>query len=356
MTKYYNIQDDYNTYTDAWCYVVWSPRGPGKTYSTLVDAVESDSRFIFIKRNLGDIELMCARFNEDNDISPFNPINRDKGWDIYPVFIDKKNGLAAFYHCNINEEGKPEPYGKLLGWIVAASVAPKYKGFNMDADLIIFDEFIPKPWERINHKEGEAILDFYETVNRDRTKRGKPAVKLILLANATSLVAPMLWIMELTDDVAEMDIAGEEYRYLPTGVLLHSIPYGAKTEEELHATTGIQAHMRGTEWGEMAYGGHFSYNDLTCIGKQNLKGYVPVCSYMANGKISYVWRRSGSYYICRNKGNCRKHYNLTRESEQKLFFADMVLTLRDATIEDKVTYEKYSDYYLINNYRKVYAI
>lgn len=356
MTQYYNIQDDYTAYPDAWCYCIWSPRGPGKTYSTLSDAIESDRRFIFIKRNVGDIELMCSRFDADSDISPFNPLNRDKGWDIYPVYIDKKNGLAAFYHCNINEEGKLEPYGKLLGWIVAASVAPKYKGFNMDADLIIFDEFIPKPWERINHKEGEAILDFYETVNRDRTKRGKPAVILVLLANATSLVAPLFMALRLTDYAAEMDVKGIEYKYLDTGILLHNIPFGAKDEDELNATTGIQAHMRGTDWGDMAYGGHFAYNDLTCIGKVNLKGYVPIASYSSNGKTSYIWRKAGAYYICSNKGNCKKHYNLSREPEQRSFFADYILDLKDATTADKIIYESYSDYYLINNYRKVYAI
>lgn len=358
--KYYNIQDDYRLYPDAWLYAVWSARGPGKTYSTLADCIEdiegNSKRFIFIKRTLGDIELMCSRFDNDSDISPFNPLNRDKGWDIYPVFIDKKNGLAAFYHCTINEDGKPEPYGNLLGWIIAASVAPKYKGFNMDADIIIFDEFIPKPWERVNHNEGDAILDFYMTVKRDRAKRGKKTI-LVLLANATSLTSPLFRSLRLIDIAAEMDIKGIEYTYLPTGVMLHQLPSGVyNAASDNNEVVGIEAHMKDTAWGQMAFGGHFGYNDLTCIGKVNLKGYVPIASYSYNGQDSYIYRKDGRYYICHSKAKCRKHYNLSRESEQKLFYADYVLTIRDAGIEDKVVYESYSDYDLINNYRKVFTL
>ena len=33
--KYYYFPDDLERYPDAWCYIVWSRRGPGKTYSAL---------------------------------------------------------------------------------------------------------------------------------------------------------------------------------------------------------------------------------------------------------------------------------------------------------------------------------
>ena len=32
---YYDIRNDLKRFPDAWCYLIWSSRGPGKTYSTL---------------------------------------------------------------------------------------------------------------------------------------------------------------------------------------------------------------------------------------------------------------------------------------------------------------------------------
>lgn len=108
--------------------------------------------------------------DSDEDLSPFAPLNRDYGYNIYPFIISSK-GLAAFYHGQINDKGKLEPVGEILGFILAVSAVSRFKGFSMDmADIMIFDEFIPKPWERVNRKEGDAVLDMYMTVSRDRLK------------------------------------------------------------------------------------------------------------------------------------------------------------------------------------------
>lgn len=235
---YYDIRDDIKLYPDAWCYLVWSKRGPGKTYSTLRMCIEDERKFVFMKRTIEDVNLMCARMEasddpNDNDLSPFSPLNRDFNWEIYPFIISPK-GLAAFYRGVVDDNGKLKPTGKLLGWIVACSSVTKFKGFSMsDADFLIFDEFIPKPWERINKKEGDSVLDMYETISRDRIKRGRPELKLICLANATSLNNPMFNTLEVTDIAAEMDITDMEYRYLDDGTMLHKIPGDFDETEEI---------------------------------------------------------------------------------------------------------------------------
>lgn len=357
---YYDIRDDINKYPDAWAYLVWSKRGPGKTYSTLRMMVEDNEKFVFMKRTIEDVNLMCARMEEsedpdDNDLSPFAPLNRDFGWNVYPFIISAK-GLAAFYHGEVGEDGKLHPVGQLLGWIVACSAVTKFKGFSMhDANYMIFDEFIPKPWERINKKEGDSVLDMYETISRDRLKRGKKPLKLICLANATSLNNPMFNILEVVDIAAEMDIKDLEYYYLDVGIMLHCINSQFDITDDT-VKSGIQKHMEGTAWGMQAYGGHFGYNDFSCIGMTSLKYYKPVCVISYKRDTYYLYRKEGRYYMCRTRSQTDKIYNLNRETEQKLFFMDVVLELREACIEDKVLFETYTMYDIIMNYKKYFNI
>ena len=358
--KYYDIRNDMEAYPDAWCFLIWSKRGPGKTYSTLRMCIEDNKKFVFMKRTIEDVNLMCSRMEDsedpdDNDLSPFSPLNRDFNWNIYPFIISAK-GLAAFYHGEVGEDGKLHPVGNLLGWIVACSAVTKFKGFSMDAaDYLIFDEFIPKPWERINKKEGDSVLDMYETISRDRIKRGKKELKLICLANATSLNNPMFNTLDVVDIAAEMDITDREYTYTEDGTLLHFIQGDFDINEET-VKTGIQKRMEGTPWGVMAYGGHFGYNDFSSIGRTSLKGYKPVCSCSYKKDNFYIYRKDGQYYMCKSRHNSDKIYNLNRENDQKLFFQEEVIELREACIEGKMIFETFTMYDLIVNYKKYFTL
>ena len=78
--KYYDIRDDFNAYPDAWLYLCWSKRGPGKTYSTLRYMIEEGKIFLFIKRTIDDVEMLCTDGSKKGvifDVSPFKPLNRD---------------------------------------------------------------------------------------------------------------------------------------------------------------------------------------------------------------------------------------------------------------------------------------
>lgn len=357
--KYYDIRDDIKAYPDAWCYLIWSKRGPGKTYSSLRMMIEDKEKFIFMKRTQEDVRLLCARITipgvagTSDDISPFAPLNRDFGWSIYPFEIEK--GLAGFYEAVIDEDGKLKPIGACLGWIIACSAVTKFKGFNMDANYIIFDEFIPKPWDRVNRTEGDSVMDLYETISRDRVKRGKGELKLICLANATSLNNPMFNTLEVGDYAAEMDILGREYTYLETGVLLHYIQ-GNFDEDENTKKTGIQRHMEGTAWGAMAYGGHFGYNDFTSIGRTSLKGYRPVCAVDYKRDHYFIYQKEGNFYMTHSKHDSENFYNLNRENDQKKFALDYVYDLRMACIEGKMIFETFTMYDLIVNYKKFFSL
>ena len=65
------------------------------------------------------------------------------------------------------------------------------------------------------------------------------------------------------------------------GVDLEEIP-----DEELD---GIEIAMKGTEWAEMSFGGHFAYDDFTAVKHVRLKGYQPVTAVRYNRKEYYIY-------------------------------------------------------------------
>lgn len=347
---YYDIRNDLKQFPDAWCYLIWSSRGPGKTYSTLRMCIEDQKKFMFMKRTIEDVKLLCAsgaRSDVNFDVSPFVPLNRDFGWDIKPVKIEK--GIAGFYHCN--EDGKP--CGDPVGYACALSAAKDIKGFDLSiCEYMIFDEFIPKKHERINRNEGDQLLDIYMTVIRDRLKRGREELKLICLANATSVNNPTFNILNVIDQAVLMDVQNTEF-HEERGILMHKIPAVDVPDEE---KAGIELAMAGTAWAEMAFGGHFAYDDFSAVAHRRLKGYRPLCSYTYKKETTYIYEKDGNYYACDSKASNVDNYDLSRENQQKKFFYDFIVKLRDECIDDKFYFQKYTQYDLIVNYKKIFEI
>lgn len=351
--RYYDIKEDLERFPNAWCYLIWSARGPGKTYSTLRYMVENRKPFLFLKRTIKDVEFLCMdgrKKGVDIDVSPFKPLNRDFGWNIRPVKLHE--GFAGFYEAD--EEGNPA--GLPIGYCAALSGAKDIKGFDLsECDFLIFDEFIPKKHERISRGEGEQLLDIYMTLRRDRLQRGREDLNLICLANATSVNNPTFTTLDVVDDAVMMDISGTEYNYLQErDIFMHLIPPVGEDEEK--EKSGIEKAMAGTQWAEMAFGAHFAYDDFTSVQHKRLKGYRPVFAYCYKKKWVYGYEKDGYWYLCRAAAKVPQVYNLDRENEQKKFFYDYITDLRDDTIEDRVTFSEFTMYDLVINYKKIFEI
>ena len=68
--------------------------------------------------------------------------------------------------------------------------------------------------EVVKKAEGEMLLNLFETVNRDRRKRGRPGLKLILFANAEEISTYITNALEVVDDMAEMQVTGRNILYI----------------------------------------------------------------------------------------------------------------------------------------------
>ena len=117
--------------------------------------------------------------------------------------------------------------------------------------------------------------------------------------------------------------------------------------------------MQGTAWAEKSFGGMFSSNDFSAVKKQSLKHMR--CMYhlhyrRKNDAYIYLSNKTGSYYMTARPGSAIQSYDLDRENQQKKFYFDHILQLREACIEDRFLFERYSYYDLIINYTKFYDI
>lgn len=349
---YYHISADIEKYPDAVIYVVWSPRGPGKTYSGLRYPY---GRFpiLYVKRTNEDLKTICQYAGDiEFDPSPYAPLNRDFNINVKPRLLQP--GLGAFY--NADENGNPT--GKVVSYIASLNSIKRVKGMDLsNAEWILFDEFIPQKGEIVKKAEGDMLLDLYETVARDRIKRGRTPLKLILFANAENISTPITNSLEIVDTMADMQAKNMSIYYDENrGIFYHHILAGEYT---INDNIGMSKAMRGTAWALKSYGGEFANNDFTNVCDMSIKNMR--CMWhlhyrRLNDAYIYLNYNTGMFYMTNIKGKPVKSYDLDRENEQKLFYFDHLIDLRKACIEDRFKFKKYSYYDLIINYTSFYDI
>lgn len=359
MSYYYNIEDDLTAFPDCWCYVITGGRSIGKTYSTLKYVYQQKEPFIFIKRTDEDIKLLCsgqsigskiARYGVD--LSPFKSLNRDMGWNV-KCFSIYKGHLAGFWNCD--EEGNP--IGNAIGYCVSLSAVSKVKGFDFsDVTYMIFDEFIPNKYDRVSKNEGLQLLDLYKTVARDREHRGQQELKLILLANQTSISNPIFNTLELTDTVAKMQVSETEVMQDDRLILIRLV----KQNEDFMAVeeqSKIMRAMRGTQWHEMSSGEGFAYDDFSNVNRNRMKRYKIRAQVKYNRHWWYLYQNdNGVYYMTHSRQDTPDQYDLEKENDQKRFYIDWITELRFACIEGNMQFEDYSMYDVIMNYKKFFDV
>lgn len=354
---FYDIRKDLEKYPDAAILIIVGGRGTGKTYSTLRFVYEEKHRFIFMKRTNADVDLMCERLNNKDkeftiDISPFKSLNRDFNWNVraYKMF----NGFGGFWNCTPDGE----PVGDPVGYILSFNAISKFKGYDLsDCDYIIFDEFIPLPYERVNRHEGIELMDLYRTVGRAGNILTGKILKLICLANATTVSCPVLNDLELADVMVDMGTKNENVRYLEDrGILIHKIE-DINGFREQEAKNPIYKAMRGTKWAKMSLDNDFAYNDFSAVGRMSLKGMKCLLLVHRGQRTYYIYVGDAGYYMTyRKSNNFVYYYDLDRENDQKRFYVDECIDLRQECIDGRMRFETYEMYDLIVNYKDFYKV
>lgn len=351
---YYHILADLLKFHQCWCYVVWSKRGPGKTYSVLWLAYYCNFPIIYMKRTDKDIDRILKEEKSINlDASPYAPLKKQKNIRVAGSKID--DGFGAFYEAD--DEGQPT--GRLLCYVLSFNKVNTYKGNDFsDVELLVFDEFIPQIGDRIKRAEGELLLDLYQTVSRDRIKRGRKPLKMILFANAEQISVPVTQELEIIDQMADLNASGQTHLYIEDrDILLHHIT-DAEVPVSENEKQGIWKGMKGTAWFDKSFSGFFVHNDFSNVTTRSLKRSKPILQLKYKTHFYYIYlnEEKAFYYMCSTPAKAYNHYDLNRENEQKRFYLDYLLDLREACIEERFKFEKYSMYDLIINYKKYFEI
>ena len=363
----------------CWVVVIVGARDRGKTYSTLKYTYERDEQIIFLKRQVGDISLLCLNaknverkrikaarakddedidleeFDEDDDFSPYADLNEDLGINVQPKMLDKEQGIATFYDRDI-DTWKAK---KKVGIALAVKSIAKYKGFGglRKCKYLVFDEFIPAPWERgISKLEGESVVDLYSTISRDREQRGQEALLMICLANANDLSNQMFNTLEITDDVVDMINHGEDIRLIGRKLVVlvdDSKLQVAKDEKK----TLIYQDMKDTMWGRVSFNNEFARNDISCIGFTSIKKMICRCSVTYKNETWYVYQKDEKFYVCASRSNkIPVEYDLNFESTRKPFYLKEVVALVNAYHKGNILFAKFRMYDVIIHFKKFFDI
>lgn len=267
---------------------MWGGRGIGKTYGWLKDLrLDDPAPFILLRRTQAMIDLM-----NDPEFSPFAAIDRDNGCLTVVKSVNKY--ILGFYNGVRSEDGKPEPAGPPLGYAMALSTIHNIRGFSSDAEFMIYDEFIPEKHERPIQNEFDALMNAYETINRNRELQGRPPLKLVMLTNANHLGNPYFLGFGVIMTVQKMlDNAIEIWKDPARGLMLINIQRSpiSKAKED----TALYKLTRGTAFYDMALGNEFSGDVFGRIGSIPLTECKPV---VVVGELCIYRRKSSSeWYI-----------------------------------------------------------
>lgn len=364
---YFDIRKLLAEYPDAWCFICIGGRGIGKTYSALRMTIEDHKKFVFVKRQIDDVKFLCAgngsfgskpRYDENGqrisaDLSPFVPLNRDLGtniqaWSLMP-------GLGGFWQATPDGEAA----GPMLGYVAALAGVTKFKGFDMsEADYMIFDEFVPQPWERVQRREGEQILDLHRTISRDRIQRGRGPLKMLALANATEVNSPLTSVLEVTDDLAFMAMHNIHHKYIEDRGIVLQLLETPETYMESEKESIIYKALKDTAWGQMAYGNTFAYNDMTNVSRLKMRGFYPWFSVRYKKEKWYAYLHAdGHVYVTRSAFTAKvPSFDLSRENDQKRYYRDTYFDMRDAVTDDLASFETYTMYAVLVNFKQYFKI
>lgn len=257
--------------------IVVGARGTGKTYGTLKTLVETDTRFIYFRRTGKIVDLIT-----DPAIHVFKPLNTNEQWNIQP---ERSNGLARF----IDRDS-----GDLKGYAAGLSTFANVRGFDgSDVKVLVYDEFIQEPTERILFNAWTALLNAIETVGRNRELTGADPLKVVLLSNSDLIYSDIIAGLGIGDKLLSMQQTGTEQLDVSDELLL--VRPCSSVFKEAKAQTALYRLTAGTDFAGVALDNRFPIEDQSRIRQEPLKEYSPIAA--INGICLYRHKSLSRWYV-----------------------------------------------------------
>lgn len=301
--------------------VVVGGRGTGKTYGAIQYAIENNRKIILMRRTQSQTDLINRP-----EFSPINPVARDMGITVKVKPISKYN--SAIY---LGDESET-----VLGYTAALSTFSNLRGFDSSfVDLLISDEFIPENHERPIKAEGEALLNVYETINRNRELQGRKPLQMLLLSNANRLDSPILETLKLINVVDRMNRKGqEEYINRERGIALFILR--GSPISELKSETALYKLAGEGKFSEMSLGNEFAFDDMSEVGSLSLDGW----KLQAQIADFFLYKKSGEYYCSRHSTGIPKRIYQNTDIDKARFVRENP-RCREIMLTHRIRYEDF---------------
>lgn len=285
--------------------VVIGGRGTGKTYGALSEMLRREEKFILMRRT----QTQCDMISKP-EFSPFKAI------DPLICCAPVAKNITGFYHGEKTEDGTIKPIGAVIGYALALTTISNTRGFDAsDVTYLIYDEFIPEKHDRPIKHEGEAFLNAYETINRNRELKGQKPLKCVLLANANNPGNAILDALGLVDIVDTMT-KRHKTQYTTKNGLVTVIMLTDSPISNMKRNTVLYRLANSGDFADMSLSNEFSRGNYEHIqAGVNLKEYRPILQF--EDICIYEHKSDYKYYVTRYKtGSPPKYENLPTQLEQ----------------------------------------
>lgn len=323
--------------------IIIGARGYGKTYSAAEGVCGVSEKYtmqgkpLWMRRTRDEWEgLQDSQKGEG--MNPFKPINMNYGTNI--GMLPMGNGFGGIYERENRDDGLYNYLGAPIGYTTALSTVSHMRGIDLsDVSDWFYDEFIAEQHVKRMRGECDALLNAYETFNRNREFNGKPPIRLWMLANSNDIYNPIFEGLGIVNIAEKMIYNGEEHKYIKDrGLAIHILKssdefVSAKKETALYKLT------QGTKFYDMALGNNFSYNDFSLIEYRSIKGYRPLCA-LSN---CFFYKKKGDreIYVCYAPAQNVQVYNIDLPQDKMSFMRSWGIKIKPYYISGRLIFESY---------------
>ena len=299
-------------------------RGTGKTYGTIKYLIENQYDFIYLRRTQDESDIQRVP-----ELSSLTKVMNDLGMEYRFSKIGKKVGI-----CQVND---------ITIYCCGLSTFSTIRGVNFSGvDYIIYDEMIPEAHAHRIKLEGLALMNMYETVNRNRELEGSKPVKLIGLSNSLNIANDIFIEFNLISEAERLLDTGEEISRIGNMLLVimqHSPISDRKAETALYQAAS-------SDFKDMAIKNKFILNDFGYVRKRSVRDYRPI---LQIGDLYLYEHKSGDeYYVTFTKANIRDIYSSSANDLRKLRRSEWWLWLN--YLDGYVRFENYRAVALFEKY------
>ena len=316
-------------------------RGDGKTYGALDGArlnfLETGNKFMFSRLTIKEQRQITAKSTSAKG-NPFKKINKKEACNL-AILGGGDELVSSITEFEISEKNKLVTTGKEYGYACSLVDLCDVRGQDFDdvTDWII-DEFIPEKHKRLPKGLGAALLNGYETINRDREDEGRDPLRVWAMANANDIYNPISKELGLVSICEKAIRDGKRDVYLrDRGIAIHLLG-DSKELIEARDKRAITRISKGTQYADMAYNNEFAYNDFSNVAFRKVTGYVPIAS--LNDITIYSKKGSGELYLSYTPAKCPT-LDGNKENELLLFKKKYSQRLYNCFVNNRITFESY---------------